>query len=109
MCPSIRRFAEPSAPFSDQNAAGGLPRFFDQRTIFGQVAKTECGHAALFLADQFAGTTEFEVGFGKGEAVGRLLQNSQPLACFASFWIGNQDAVRLVDAASDPSANLMKL
>src|SRR5439155_23792434 len=98
-----------SAAFGGQDVAGGLAGFFNYWTIFGKVSEAEGGHAALFLADQFAGAAEREISFGNGEAVGGLLENAKALARFAGFWIGDQNAVGLVDAAARPPSNRGKV
>jgi hypothetical protein len=49
-----------------------LPRTMDQIQILHQIAETEIRHAALFAAQQFSRSAQFQVCFRDFEAIGRL-------------------------------------
>src|SRR5437660_12819365 len=74
-----------------------------------QVTNLERGQTALRCAEQIARSTQIPIGFGHLKPIARFFENGQLRRCLLRWIRTQQDAIRLVLAAADPSAKLMEL
>src|SRR5437588_13042116 len=74
-----------------------------------QVADLERGQTALRCAKQIARSTQIPIGFGHFKSIARFFEHRQLRRCLLRWIRTQQDAIRLVLAAADPSAKLMEL
>jgi hypothetical protein len=77
--------------------------------VADDVGDAQLEDAALFGAVELAGAAELEVFFGDLEAIGGAGEDFEALAALVGFGIGEEDAVGLVLAATDASAELVEL
>ena len=89
--------------------AGGFVAGVDEDVFVGESGHFEGGHAALAGAEEVAGAAEPEVFFGEFEAVVVFFDGLETLAGVVGGRFGEEQAVALVGAASDASAELVKL
>src|SRR5688500_16190150 len=95
--------------FRFQNIDGDSARFSNEFEIAQEVSKFEVGHAALLLAEKFAGATKLHVGFGDFETIVRFFEDAEAFFGFFVFRAGNENAVGFLAAATDAAAELVQL
>src|SRR5690606_18651087 len=89
---------------------GDRPCLFHERVVAREVADAQGGQARLPRAEDVAGAAQREVALGDREAVGRRGDGLEALARdVAERTLVEQDAVRRMRAAPDPSAQLVQL
>ena len=89
--------------------AGGFVAGAYQDVAVGEAGHFEGGEAALTGAEEVTGAAELEVDFGEFEAVVVLFDGFEALAGVVGGVFGQEEAVALVGAAPDASAELVKL
>ena len=89
--------------------AGGFVAGVDEDVFVGEAGHFEGGHAALPGAEEVAGAAEFQVYFSEFEAVVVLFDGLEAFAGVVRGRFGKEEAIALVGAASDASAELVKL
>ncbi len=89
--------------------AGGFVAGVDEDVFVNEAGHFEVGEAALTGAEEVAGAAELEVDFGEFEAIVMLFDGFEALGGVFGGRFGEEEAEALVGAASDASAELVKL
>src|SRR5262245_19071589 len=89
------------------DGASQLSRLFHKCPVLDQISKAKRRQTALFAAEQFARSAQFQIRFGDFESVGRFFQNTQPLSSAVRFEIADQNTKRFMRAATDTASHLM--
>ena len=119
----VEGVAEAAVQFGAQTAVGGVAEEgvglgdftgvaageAEEVGIGEEVGDLEFGEAVLVGAEDAAGTTEAEVFFGEGKAVGGFFEDLQALLRLVGPGVGEEQAPGGLIAASDAASELMEL
>ena len=89
--------------------AGGFVSGVDEYVAVGEAGHFEAGEAALSGTEEVAGAAELEVYFGELESIVILFDGLEALPSVVGGVFGQEQAEALVGAASDATAELVKL